>query len=174
MTDFAFPKPVRAPRPPKPPKRKNRLRAKSRGVSRGPSKTAHARRTREWGRMAFVRTLPCAVSMAYCIVAGNRPGAPLPGPCSGHIECMHLGDRAGWRRCPDAETAPGCRAHHRDIDGQVGGRGKWYVALGREGQRAFRDELASMASDAWESLGVAGRAHWDELAAASRAEQRCA
>jgi hypothetical protein len=169
MTAVAFPKPESRPKKPrKAIQRKARIQAKRWGVSHGPSKTKHARRPRNFGRMAFVKTLPCGLADAFFVVAGSLTDGPPPGLCSGPIECMHLGDRAGWRRCSDDETAPGCRTHHRGIDGTVGGRAPWYVALGRDGQRALRAELVSRASEAWGALGEAGQKHWRELAAARR------
>src|SRR6185437_10603841 len=145
-------------------------------IKRGKSKTAHSRRERNYGRMAFVESLPCGVPDAFFVVAGIGIGDLSTGPCSGRVECMHLGKRAGWRRCSDDETAPGCAKHHRlnGIDGGVGGHGKWYVALGADGQRALKDELVSQATKAWESLGEAGQRHWHELAAAQFAELRSA
>ena len=149
-------------------------------MKRGKSKTSHARRARNYGRMLFVRSLPCGVPDAFFIVAGVGLGDVSPGPCGegihGKIECMHLGKRAGWRRCSDDETAPGCAKHHRlnGIDGGVGGHGKWYIALGADGQRALKDELVSQATKAWEALGEAGQRHWHELSAAQFAEWRSA
>jgi len=170
MTAVAYPKPRRAPKEPQRLKRKTPLRAKRWGVSRGPSKTKHARRPRNFARMAFVKTLPCGLADAFFVVAGGLVGAPQPEACAGHVEAAHLGDRAGFRRCSDDETAPLCRRHHRvpGIDGNVGGRAPWYVALGRDGQRALRAELVSLATEEWEALGEAGRRHWDEMAAARR------
>lgn len=72
MTAWAFPKPTR---PEKPRKRnglarRKPLQAKHWGVSRGPSKTAHARRPRGWGKMLFLRTLPCDVPAAFVELYG--------------------------------------------------------------------------------------------------------
>jgi hypothetical protein len=92
--------------------------------------------------------------------------------CSGPIEVAHLGARAGWRRGKDSETAPLCRQHHRDIDGRVGGRAPWYVALGRDSQRDVREKLVAMAAAYWDYLSDSGRASWDARAAAQRAGER--
>jgi hypothetical protein len=97
--------------------------------------------------------------------------------CNGPIEVAHLGDRGatgtgGWRRAPDATTAPLCRRHHRAIDGTVGGKARWYVALFREGQQELRAKLVYFANAYWEGLTDHGRKHWDALAASRASATR--
>jgi hypothetical protein len=86
--------------------------------------------------------------------------------CGGPVEVAHLGPRAGWRRGKDAETAPLCRKHHRAIDGTVGGRAPWYVALGRDGQRELREKLVRFAGYYWDGLAPYVRQRWNEHRAA--------
>lgn len=138
---------------------------------RGPSKTAYGRRERGLGRMAFIRSLPCGVPDAFSVIGGSLVGAPTPGPCDGGVQCMHLGWKAdpGGRRKPgDTDTAPGCELHHAESGTKLGGLGKWYVALGRDGQRALRAELVAQATAAWDALTDAERARWNEMAAERR------
>lgn len=133
--------------------------------------TAHSRRPREFGKMFFLRTLPCRVREVWLSVvlnAGhNRDGLPEPPRCDSIIEVMHLGSkrkRGGWRRADDSETARGCRVHHRGIDGTVGGRGPWYVALGEDGQTELRRRLVALNDAEWLALTPESRALWDEEA----------
>lgn len=93
--------------------------------------------------------------------------------CGGPVEVAHLGDRGatgtgGWRRAPDKLTAPLCRKHHRAIDGTVGGKAKWYVELGREGQQELREKLVRFAGYYWDGLAPHGREEWDRRAEAQR------
>jgi hypothetical protein len=150
-----FPKPVKRVKDRKPLKR-SRMKASKRG-------TAHSRRPREWGRLAYYKTLPCDM-FASCVAQFPDALVMFWGACLGRTEVAHLGDRAGWRRCPDSETAPLCRHHHQDIDGRIGGRAPWYVALGREGQRALRERLVARADLRWSTLTTNQRQDWNARA----------
>lgn len=148
-------------------------------MSRGPSKTKHARRPREFGRMAFYSSLWCM--LRDLARGGNIATRDVEAAmaCDGPIEVAHLGDRGasgtgGWRRCPDAQTAPLCRKHHRGIDGGVGGRARWYVALGRAGQQELREKLVFFADAYWDGLTEAQREEWNARAEAQRAQRSAA
>ncbi len=144
----AFPKPVRSPKEPKP------LRPKRWGVSRSARGTKHSRRPRDFDRMRFLSDLgSCAVSAWFVSPASGKRWvltSDLAELCSGRIEVAHLslGKTAGRRRAPDAQTAPICHQHHTDIDGKIGGKGPWYVALGYEGQQKLRRWLIDWADAA--------------------------
>ena len=153
------PKPVAKPKKPRQPLRRSWMRA-------GKRKTKHARRVREWGRMAFYKSLPCGLleAMSALEKVSIHQARVWVDFCDGVVEVAHLGPRAGWRRGKDAETAPLCRKHHRDIDGQVGGKAPWYVARGREGQFAVRARLIAQADALWFALDPEQRAEWDARA----------
>jgi hypothetical protein len=156
------PKPTK--RPPKP---RKQLRAKRWGVSKSKRGTAHSRRPREFGRMMYYSTLRCdvatAMEEAFRTTIGCRARSTI-GPCHGRVEVMHLRDTASQHRAKDHLTAPGCVRHHHDIDGDLGGRAPWYVALGREGQRALREQLIARADLKWSTLTGAQRADWEARA----------
>jgi len=61
-----------------------------------PKRSKYARRKRDLLYMAWIRTLPC-------ICCGSRL----------FVEAAHVGDRAFGQKCPDTETLPLCRKHHR-------------------------------------------------------------
>lgn len=191
------PKPVRAPKKPRQPMRRGKpIERKRWGTSRrvdgkralklpesfqpkfpkpvSPKGTKHRRRPRELGRMLFYSGLWCM--LRRLARNGNIPPANVAIIMSygGPIEVAHLGDRGatgsgGWRRAPDRLTAPLSRDAHRAIDGKVGGKAPWYVALGREGQRELRRLLVLFADNYWQMLTPEGRAEWDRKAAAERA-----
>lgn len=52
--------------------------------------------------LAFIHTLPCCV----CVTMRVRQTSPT--------EAAHVGPRAYSTKCPDRETAPLCREHHRE------------------------------------------------------------
>jgi hypothetical protein len=114
--------------------------------------------------MAFYSQLWCM--MRDLARTGNVVPSAIPDAmnCTGRIEVAHLGSRAGWRRCSDAETAPLCRQHHRDLDGRVGGKASWYVALGRAGQAELRGRLVQFADFYWQTLTPKQRDEWDAKA----------
>ena len=170
------PKPTKRPPKPRQPLRRGKPLERS-WMRKGAKKTKHARRAREFGRMAFYSSL-------WCMLRDISRAGRLPTPinevtqaCEGPIEVAHLGDRGatgtgGWRRAPDAKTAPLCRHHHRSIDGRVGGKAPWYVALGREGQRELRADLVLFADLYWQGLTEEGRAHWDAVASSRGGDRR--
>jgi hypothetical protein len=180
------PKPTRAPKERSrlrqvSPKRAARIAAGEErpGMKRGrpmrrKGDTAYANRDREFGRMAFYHSLWCM--LRDLARGGNVEPRHMMAAlaCEGPIEVAHLGERAGYRRCSDAETAPLCRRHHRGIDGTVGGRAKWYSELGREDQRDLRDRLIRFSAYYWDGLTPAEQAKWEQIAEARRAGARAA
>lgn len=172
LSSLAFPKPVKKVKASPKPIPRSWMRKSARG-------TKHSRREREFGRMAFYSSLWCM--LRDLARGGSIPPANVSAAmaCDGPIEVAHLGDRGatgtgGWRRAPDATTAPLCRHHHRGIDGKVGGKAPWYVALGREGQSELRGLLVLFSSNYWDGLTPAGRAEWDANAERQRKERRAA
>jgi hypothetical protein len=169
------PKPVPRPKKPsKPLRSRRRRRPRVEQVQQAfpkptrPEGTKHRRRAREFGRMAFYAHLWCM--LLDLARGGNAEPRHMEAwlACEGPIEVAHLGARAGWRRCSDDQTAPLCRKHHRQIDGKVGGRARWFVELGREGQREVREKLIRFAGYYWDGLTPEGRGEWDRRAAAER------
>lgn len=179
----ACPKPVkRTPRPRKPLRqgkpleRRTPLPRPTKPIARtwmkpGKRKTAHARRERHWGFMAFTRSQPCDVRQSYVKEFRFSIYRDLA-PCLGAVQFMHLPLTVGRRRGPDMHGAAGCEVHHHDIDGDVGGKGPWYVALGYEGQQRLRERLRSRSLARWEALTPEARAEWDRMAAEWRASLR--
>lgn len=163
MTAVAFPKPE--PRPKKarkPLQRKVRLQVKSWGVSRGPSKTKHARRPREWGFMAFCHWRGCELALDL----DSQAILDVVHLCDGRLEFAHLSDR---KRYDVGDVgACLCKRAHVGFDGRIGGKDPAYVALSREGQRTIRMRLANRARRAYEALSDAERARFKETAAARR------
>lgn len=155
------PKPQRDERARKPLRRKTWMRYRR--------TTKHARRERQFGKMAFLATRPCDVVPAFWEVVLALPEyeGQAPGPCRGRVEVMHLREHAQQHRASEDRVAPGCgHQHHKDIDGKVGGRGPWWVALGRELQAKLKDALSARATAAWMALSPEERAGWDAKAAA--------
>lgn len=130
-----------------------------------PKGTSHRRRRREWGRMAYAHTLGCDVWFAYAEEFGAVGAAHAGiGPCRGRREYMHLHlEEGSGVRAPDHQGAIGCEGHHEDIDGEVGGKGPWYVALGRDGQLRLKRRLVDRQRARWDALAPEERAHWDEV-----------
>jgi hypothetical protein len=116
--------------------------------------------------MAYYKTLPCDVAAAYYAEQCWRYSVDGsgPGPCEGRVEVMHLRSESSQHRAPDYRTAPGCKRHHVGIDGAIGGRAPWYVALGREGQRALREALVARADLKWSTLTGRERDDWQARA----------
>lgn len=159
----AVPKP--APRPKrarKPLQRKARLQVKSWGVSRGPSKTKHARRPREMGFMHFCHWRGCELQRDI----DTQQLLGVIHACKGRLEFAHLSDRKRY----DVGDVGACLCEraHKGFDGKVGGKDPAYAALSREGQRTIRLRLANRARRAWEALSDAERARFKETAAARR------
>lgn len=132
--------------------------------------TKHARRVREWGRMAFARWRGCDVRSAFVEEFGFFADGGVPTPCSDGLQYMHLhlGKNAGRRRAPDHSGACGCVTHHQGIDGKIGGKAPWYVALGFDGQQRLKLRLVTRQREAWDALGPVEQARWDILAEADR------
>jgi hypothetical protein len=127
-----------------------------------PRETKHARREREWGRMAYAHTWPCDVVAAYAVEFGLVDFDKL-GPCDGRREYMHLHlEEGAGRRAPDRQGAIGCEGHHNDIDGRSGRRARaWYVALGRDGQLRLRHRLVDRQCARWDALSFEEQVAWD-------------
>jgi hypothetical protein len=137
--------------------------------------TKHSRRVREWGRMAYERSLGCGVALAFMLEFRSDGLSFLtPGPCSGGLQYMHLhlGKNAGRRRAPDDSGACGCEKHHQDIDGRIGGKAPWYVAFGFDGQQRLKLRLVTRQRVTWDALGPVEQARWDNYAEANRSATR--
>lgn len=175
-----FPKPQ--PRPKKKPKqwRRSRWGVQRRVAGPRPSddlpfpkprreeKTKHGRRPRETGRMLFYKTLECdaAGALAQLLNIPVQRAREIVGPCDGLVEAAHLGKRKGYR-APDDQTAPLCTCHHRcpGIDGNIGGRATFYVALSLPDRDRCRRLLYLRAAVSWNHLTDAQRAGWVDRAA---------
>jgi hypothetical protein len=116
--------------------------------------------------MAYLSTLPCDVLDAYCEEFGapHAASALYIGACAGRVQVMHLGDRKGYRP-PDNQTDSGCEQHHHDIDGDLGGCGRWFVGLGDDRRRRLEYRLIARGTAKWMALTPEERAGWDERAA---------
>lgn len=142
-----------------------------------PKGTSHARRKRETGFMCFQREFGCDVRAAFAEEFPELAAAGLgPGfcPSGAWVEFMHLPLTVGRRRGPDKHGAGGCalgteEGHHREIDGRIGGKGRWYVALVYEGQQRLRERLRSRSLARWEALSPEQQAEWDCRAASRSA-----
>lgn len=166
-------KPLRAR---KPIERKTRLRAGKPRPAAEKRETAYRRRKREQfetGRMMFAKTFGCDVALTIWTLVGEIPEARdairLLEQCNGPIEYMHLGSKrknGGWHKCDDEEGASGCRCHHRapGIDGGVGGKARWYMALDVDGQALFKKRLIQRQQERWDALTDEQRANWGQLA----------
>ncbi|MES2339262.1 MAG: hypothetical protein V4537_14305 [Pseudomonadota bacterium] len=168
---FAFPKPVKREK-----KKPRGLRRRRWGVHRKAGGTAHSRRPRELGRMAWLHSLrTCFVSwfmttpVQYMIFAHDIERlmllairasiAPRLTPCGGWFECAHLFGRYGDG---DNFTVLLCRDHHHDVDRYR----TWFRSLPREHRVALKLYLAARATAGWLKLSVEDRARWDEIGAA--------
>lgn len=127
--------------------------------------TAHARRPREMGFMAFCHARGCEL----CLDPDMRKVVEIP-RCSGRLEFAHLSDKKRY----DVGDVGACLhwSVHKGVDGKTGGKGPWYVALGRSGQHLFRMRLANRARSAWDALTPEQRADWDARAAAQHRRSR--
>lgn len=144
-------------------KRGSPLKANRWGVSRSARGTAHSRRPREWGFMAFCHDRGC--ELRRDVDTQNLLG--LVHVCKGPVQFAHLSD---LKRYDVGDKGSGlCRdAAHQGIDGMVGGKAPWYVALGKDGQKLIRDRLANRARRAWEAFTDEQRAAWEDIAVARR------
>lgn len=185
----AWPKPVKREKKRKPLRRgkslgpatfeeareKMRERARRRRLH-PPRKTKHARREREWGRMAYAHTWPCDVHEAFVEEFGllfSSLALIHPGPCSGRRQYMHLHlEDDGGVRPPDHQGAIGCEGHHKDIDGKVGGKGRWYVTLFADGQLRLKRRLVTRQRARWDALTPEQRAYWNEIGEARFGRRR--
>lgn len=168
MTAVAFPKPVKREKP-------KRWGVRRRVAGPRPSdalpfpkprreeKTAHRRRSREWGFMAFCHARGCEMRLD----TDTQRLLGITHICRGRLEFSHLSDLKRYD-VGDIGAAL-CWTIHRGIDGKEGGKAKWYVALSREGQRTIRMRLANRARAAWDALTDAEREHWEAIAAARKA-----
>lgn len=179
------PKPQKRPPKPRQPLRRKRPGVRRRVAGPRPSdalahpkprreaKTAHGRRQRETGRMLFYKSMPCMLAdgMAMLRTVSTSQARVWVDFCDGSTEAAHLGPRKGYR-APDNQTAPLCRRHHREpgIDGNVGGRAKWYVALSPEDRLRLRQILWTQADLLWLALPVRVREEWNRRATARTKE----
>lgn len=65
--------------------------------------TAYARRPRDLAFLGWVKLQRCLVALHTGLAVS----------CAGPIEADHAGDRGYGEKCPDSESIPLCRAHHR-------------------------------------------------------------
>lgn len=85
------------------------------------------------GRVAWVKTLPCAACLAFGELAG----------CAGRIENAHVGGNDGAsRKGPYWEIAPLGRAHHRRFD-------EYKPPFDTEAARAAMLDAAAQTEAAW-------------------------
>jgi hypothetical protein len=126
--------------------------------------TAHSRRPREWGFMAFCHARGCELFLDLDTqkILGVRHMCPRYDPLEfAHLSALKRYDVGDVGACL-------CRTVHRGIDGKEGGKAVWYVALGREGQHTIRMRLANRARAAWDALSPAQRQEWEDRAAEQR------
>lgn len=122
--------------------------------------TKHARRERDWDRMAWCATLPCALTgwtpaaMAFWVSILWK-GRSI-GPCDGRTEVHHAGPRAGWRRAADDAVIPLCSKHHRQRTDLAGPFSGWERGTLMEWETAVIEQY---------------RAEWRAIQAASGAEE---
>lgn len=93
-------------------------------------RTKYARRKRDLAYMAWIRSLAC-------VCCGTRS----------YVEAAHVGPKAFGQKCPDRQTLPLCRTHHRI------GRDSVHV-LGRKFWTIWnldRDQLIRELNDAYET-----------------------
>jgi alkylhydroperoxidase/carboxymuconolactone decarboxylase family protein YurZ len=158
------------PKFPKPAPRVKAARApiKRSWMRKGARGTKHSRRPREWGYMAFCHARGCEL---YLDVA-TQGMLGFQHHCQGRLEFAHLSDK---KRYDVGDVgACLCQTTHKGIDGKVGGKAPWYVALDRTGQRMIRMRLADRARRDWDALTPAQRAHWDDVGELRRKELRAA
>lgn len=140
---------------------------KRKPMRRGPGKTAHARREREFGFMMFCRERGCELALDHEL----QRLIGISHDCSFEpVEFAHLHDR---RRYAPGDIGAGlCVTTHRGIDGRLGGKLPWYAALDHVGQHTFRMRLANRARAAWDALSDEERTDWERRAAEWRASLR--
>lgn len=169
MSDGVWrPKPVKRPKKsPAPMRRSKPIGRKSWGVKRKAGGTAHGRRRREPGFVHFCHERGCELALD----AELQHLLSVSHDCSFEpVEFAHLHD---LRRYAPGDVGAGlCRPVHRGIDGKVGGKLPWYVALGYDGQHMIRMRLANRARAAWDALTDEQRAEWERKAAAWRSSGR--
>lgn len=172
-----FPKPVRKEKPKRWGSRRrrrppNKTAALAFPRPETPARTKHGRRPRERGRMLFYATLWCMLrDMGQ---GGNIEPHLLTAAlaCEGEVQVAHLGERGGrgtggWRRAPDAKSAPLCRKHHDELDGRAGRRArKWFVDMGRVGQQHMKNQLVFFAGAYWNNLAPDQQETWNARALA--------
>ncbi len=130
-----------------------------------PRRTKYARRPRDLARMAWIKTLPCAMAqMEQWRLRREHPdGDRLLGlwlgpfaftGCRGVIEAHHAGEHGKGQKAPDDTCIPMCRAHHRGDDiGITRYRGpfarwprgelkRWELAMVEIYQRRYAEHLA--------------------------------
>lgn len=116
--------------------------------------TKYARRERDYDRMRWIKTQPCACSArahGFLPEASELWGGPAPPDrCSGAVEAHHAGGHGYGNKAPDDTTIPMCQHHHRSITGKPGGRGcfdgwprgdvkRWELAVAERYQRLYTE-----------------------------------
>lgn len=94
-------------------------------MRRGKGSTKYARRERDYDRMAWVRSLPCAVlgyqspdSLPSSLGSLMLPPwwhGPQVDPCRRWTEAHHAGEHGYGNKAPDATVIPMCDHHHDSL-----------------------------------------------------------
>lgn len=144
--------------------------------------SAHARRPREWGRMAWLHSLRFCFVRAFFqqqwLVEDPDPDQAMAGvvqfrliglvsPCGGEFQCAHL---FGRYNNGDRFTVLACRDHHMDVDQTR----RWFLVLTKPERRWLKTFLAARATLAWEALPTEERARWHEIGEARFGRRRAA
>lgn len=104
-------------------RRKSSLKRTSMRRKRGSTK--YARRERDWARMAFVKTEPCALSGGAPVACNLWRGDWPPGACSAVVEAHHAGEHGLSHKAPDDTVVALCSKHHRSLTDRTGAFDGW-------------------------------------------------
>lgn len=86
--------------------------------------TKYSRRERDFDRMAWCKTLPCAV-VKLDVLEGpaGRLGRMLL--CDGPVEAHHAGEHGVGQKAPDDTVVPLCVLHHKELTDRRGCFAGW-------------------------------------------------
>lgn len=85
--------------------------------------TKYARRERDYERMAWCKTLACAVAAGG--ISSPLWMGPAPDACQRGIEAHHAGERGIGQKAPDNTVIPLCDHHHDALTDRRGIFGGW-------------------------------------------------
>lgn len=106
---------------------------------RAPKKrSAYRNRERDFDRMAYVKTLPCTMTI--------DPIGELT-PCRGPIEADHAGRRGLGRKADDDTVIPLCDGHHDDRTDHTGA----FKNVSRDDERDWRERAIERTRRAWDA-----------------------